>query len=32
MVGVADALFEFQLEGLPKQLLDIRRITPSQRR
>ena len=32
MVGVADALFEFQLEVLAEQLLDMRRITPSQRR
>ena len=32
MVGVADACFEFQLEIFPEQLLDMRGITPSQRR
>jgi hypothetical protein len=31
-LGVADAWLEFQLEGLAKQLLDMCRITPSQRR
>jgi hypothetical protein len=30
--GVADALFELQLEGVPEQLLDMGWITPSQRR
>jgi hypothetical protein len=29
VVGIADALFKFQLEGLPEQLLDMRGITPS---
>ena len=32
MVGIADASFEFQLEGLPEQPLDMCRIAPSQRR
>ncbi|MGB0057896.1 MAG: hypothetical protein WBQ20_14320 [Methyloceanibacter sp.] len=31
-LGIADAWLEFQLEGLAKQLLDMCRITPSQRR
>ena len=29
VVGIADALFEFQFESLPEQLLDMRGITPS---
>jgi len=28
MVGIADALLEFQVEGLPKQSLDMRGIAP----
>src|SRR5215470_4742157 len=32
MVAVAQAPFEFQIEGLPEQLLDMRRVSPSQRR
>ena len=29
MVGIADAMLELQIERIPKQLFDLRRVAPS---